>query len=54
MVVWVSSNVLICNRVGILVCKWLFQLVHDTNAVSAFDCILPLMVCSSAPSYGLS
>ncbi|RPD81724.1 hypothetical protein L226DRAFT_527984 [Lentinus tigrinus ALCF2SS1-7] len=31
------------DRIGILVCKWLFQLVHDTNAVSAFDCILPLM-----------
>ncbi|KAI0757264.1 hypothetical protein C8Q80DRAFT_1132754 [Daedaleopsis nitida] len=31
------------DRVGILVCKWLFQLIHDTNAVSAFDCILPLM-----------
>ncbi|KAI9066676.1 hypothetical protein FKP32DRAFT_1589371 [Trametes sanguinea] len=31
------------DRVGILVCKWLFQLIHDTNAISAFDCILPLM-----------
>ncbi|KAI0768547.1 hypothetical protein BD413DRAFT_614418 [Trametes elegans] len=31
------------DRVGVLVCKWLFQLIHDTNAVSAFDCILPLM-----------
>ncbi|KAI0336090.1 hypothetical protein GY45DRAFT_1316150 [Cubamyces sp. BRFM 1775] len=31
------------DRVGILVCKWLFQLIHDTNAGSAFDCILPLM-----------
>ncbi|KAI0374438.1 hypothetical protein BV20DRAFT_1049238 [Pilatotrama ljubarskyi] len=31
------------DRVGILVCKWLFQLIHDTNAVSAFDYILPLM-----------
>lgn len=30
--------------VGILVCKWLFQMVHDVNAVSAFDYILPLMV----------
>ena len=37
-----------CNRVGILVCKWLFQLIHDTNAVSAFDCILPLMVCDTS------
>ncbi|KAI0639143.1 hypothetical protein C8Q77DRAFT_1152142 [Trametes polyzona] len=31
------------DRIGVLVCKWLFQLIHDTNAVSAFDCILPLM-----------
>ncbi|KAI0828367.1 hypothetical protein BC628DRAFT_1417934 [Trametes gibbosa] len=31
------------DRIGMLVCKWLFQLIHDTNAVSAFDCILPLM-----------
>ncbi|KAI0651592.1 hypothetical protein C8Q79DRAFT_934115 [Trametes meyenii] len=31
------------DRVGVLVCKWLFQLIHDTNAVSAFECILPLM-----------
>ncbi|KAM5538277.1 hypothetical protein V8D89_008164 [Ganoderma adspersum] len=31
------------DRVGILVCKWLFQMVHDVNAVSAFDYILPLM-----------
>ncbi|OBZ79723.1 Proteasome activator complex subunit 4 [Grifola frondosa] len=31
------------DRVGILVCKWLFQSIHDTNAVSTFDYILPLM-----------
>ncbi|TBU39582.1 hypothetical protein BD309DRAFT_1022044 [Dichomitus squalens] len=31
------------DRVGILVCKWLFQMVHDVNATSAFDYILPLM-----------
>ncbi|KAI1797633.1 hypothetical protein LXA43DRAFT_1126323 [Ganoderma leucocontextum] len=31
------------DRVGILVCKWLFQMVHDVNAISAFDYILPLM-----------
>ncbi|GBE78103.1 hypothetical protein SCP_0109850 [Sparassis crispa] len=31
------------DRVGILVCKWLFQMVHDTNAVSTFDYVLPLM-----------
>lgn len=33
------------DRVAILVCRWLFQVVHDTNAVCAFDYILPLMVC---------
>jgi len=27
----------------VMVCKWLFQLLHDTNAMSAFDYILPLM-----------
>ena len=32
------------SRVGILVCKWLFQMIHDVNAISAFDYILPLMV----------
>jgi hypothetical protein len=32
-------------RVGVLVCRWLFQTIHDTNAQSAFDYILPLMVC---------
>ena len=32
------------DRVGITVCKWLFQSVHDTNAASVFDYILPLMV----------
>ncbi|KAH9947692.1 hypothetical protein B0H21DRAFT_737636 [Amylocystis lapponica] len=31
------------DRVGVLVCKWLFQMVHDTNAASSFDYILPLM-----------
>ncbi|KAF9785996.1 hypothetical protein BJ322DRAFT_1005050 [Thelephora terrestris] len=31
------------DRVGVMVCKWLFQLLHDTNATSAFDYILPLM-----------
>ncbi|KAL1720654.1 hypothetical protein EV715DRAFT_249853, partial [Schizophyllum commune] len=31
------------DRVGITVCKWLFQSVHDTNAASVFDYILPLM-----------
>ncbi|OCH96655.1 hypothetical protein OBBRIDRAFT_787227 [Obba rivulosa] len=31
------------DRVGVLVCKWLFQMVHDTNAPAAFDYILPLM-----------
>ncbi|KAL4243081.1 BLM10 family protein [Abortiporus biennis] len=31
------------DRVGVLVCRWLFQMIHDTNAMSAFDYILPLM-----------
>jgi len=31
------------DRVGVAVCKWLFQTVHDTQAISAFDSILPLM-----------
>ena len=32
------------DRVGIMVCKWLYQTVHDIQASSAFDYILPLMV----------
>lgn len=32
------------SRVGTTICRWLFQTVHDTNAISAFDYILPLMV----------
>ena len=32
------------DRIGILVCRWLFQVLHDINASSAFDYILPLMV----------
>ncbi|KAF5384678.1 hypothetical protein D9757_006201 [Collybiopsis confluens] len=31
------------DRVGVLVCRWLFNIIHDTNAVCAFDYILPLM-----------
>ncbi|PCH33392.1 ARM repeat-containing protein [Wolfiporia cocos MD-104 SS10] len=31
------------DRVGILVCKWLFQMIHDINAITTFDYILPLM-----------
>ncbi|KAI0343952.1 hypothetical protein BDW22DRAFT_1355187 [Trametopsis cervina] len=31
------------DRVGIMVCRWLFQLIHDTHASVAFDYILPLM-----------
>ncbi|KAI0274846.1 hypothetical protein BC834DRAFT_814888 [Gloeopeniophorella convolvens] len=31
------------DKVGTTVCRWLFQTVHDTNAISAFDYILPLM-----------
>jgi proteasome activator subunit 4 len=39
---------IIVSRVGTTVCRWLFQTVHDTNAISAFDYILPLMVRKSA------
>jgi len=31
------------DKVGTTICRWLFQTVHDTNAISAFDYILPLM-----------
>ncbi|RDB28522.1 Proteasome activator complex subunit 4 [Hypsizygus marmoreus] len=31
------------DRVGVTVCKWLFQSVHDVHAISTFDYILPLM-----------
>ncbi|CAL1696420.1 unnamed protein product [Somion occarium] len=31
------------DRIGVLVCRWLFQSIHDTNAVSTFDYLLPLM-----------
>ncbi|KAG1867785.1 hypothetical protein DFJ58DRAFT_859984 [Suillus subalutaceus] len=31
------------DRVGIVVCRWLFLSVHNTDAISAFDYILPLM-----------
>ncbi|KAJ3990413.1 hypothetical protein F5890DRAFT_1398687 [Lentinula detonsa] len=31
------------DRVAILVCRWIFQAVHDTNAICVFDYILPLM-----------
>ncbi|KAF9014988.1 hypothetical protein BDQ17DRAFT_1418116 [Cyathus striatus] len=31
------------DRVGIAVCKWLYQSIHDTHAISTFDYILPLM-----------
>ncbi|EGN99641.1 hypothetical protein SERLA73DRAFT_159863 [Serpula lacrymans var. lacrymans S7.3] len=31
------------DRVGIAVCKWFFQSVHDTQAISTYDYILPLM-----------
>lgn len=31
------------DRVGIVVCRWLFLSVHGTDAISAFDYILPLM-----------
>lgn len=32
------------HRVGITVCKWLYQSLHDVHAISTFDYILPLMV----------
>jgi proteasome activator subunit 4 len=32
------------SRVGIAVCKWLYQSIHDLHAASSFDYILPLMV----------
>ncbi|KAG5648200.1 hypothetical protein DXG03_006155 [Asterophora parasitica] len=31
------------DRVGVTVCKWLYQSVHDVHAISTFDYILPLM-----------
>ncbi|KAH8120571.1 ARM repeat-containing protein [Phellopilus nigrolimitatus] len=31
------------DRVGVIVCKWLYQAVHDIQASSVFDYILPLM-----------
>ncbi|KAK7694363.1 hypothetical protein QCA50_001549 [Cerrena zonata] len=31
------------DRVGIMVCRWLFQSIHDTNAVKIFDYIMPLL-----------
>ncbi|KAG1826229.1 uncharacterized protein BJ212DRAFT_1444172 [Suillus subaureus] len=31
------------DRVGIVVCRWLYLSVHSTDAISAFDYILPLM-----------
>lgn len=32
------------DRVGVIMCKWLFQAVHDIQASSTFDYILLLMV----------
>ncbi|KAF9472467.1 hypothetical protein BDN70DRAFT_886944 [Pholiota conissans] len=31
------------DRVGVTICKWLYQSVHDLHAISTFDYILPLM-----------
>ncbi|TFK30307.1 hypothetical protein FA15DRAFT_662249 [Coprinopsis marcescibilis] len=31
------------DRVGITICKWLYQSIHDLHAISSFDYILPLM-----------
>ncbi|KAA1468544.1 hypothetical protein DENSPDRAFT_833875 [Dentipellis sp. KUC8613] len=31
------------DRVGTTVCRWLYQTVHDSNAISAYDYILPLL-----------
>jgi len=32
------------SRVATTICRWLFQTLHDINAIAAFDYILPLMV----------
>ncbi|KAF8887958.1 hypothetical protein CPB84DRAFT_1816581 [Gymnopilus junonius] len=32
------------DRVGVTICKWLYQSLHDLHANSTFDYILPLMV----------
>ncbi|KAI0034951.1 hypothetical protein K488DRAFT_76958 [Vararia minispora EC-137] len=31
------------DRVGVSVCRWLFLMLHDAHAISAFDYIVPLM-----------
>ncbi|KAF9056646.1 hypothetical protein BJ165DRAFT_1522537 [Panaeolus papilionaceus] len=31
------------DRVGIVICKWLYQSLHDLHAISTFDYVLPLM-----------
>jgi len=31
------------DRVAVVVCKWLYQAMHDVQAISVFDYILPLM-----------
>jgi len=31
------------DRVGLTICKWLYQSLHDLHAISTFDYILPLM-----------
>jgi len=31
------------DKVGTTICRWLFQTLHDINAIAAFDYILPLM-----------
>ncbi|KNZ79712.1 Proteasome activator complex subunit 4 [Termitomyces sp. J132] len=31
------------DKVGILVCKWFYRTLHDVNAISTFDYILPLL-----------
>ncbi|KAF8971515.1 hypothetical protein BDZ97DRAFT_1913988 [Flammula alnicola] len=31
------------DKVGITICKWLYQSLHDLHAISTFDYILPLM-----------
>lgn len=38
------SEVPSSRRVGMTVCKWLFQSLHDIHAPSVYDYILPLVV----------
>jgi proteasome activator subunit 4 len=35
------------DRVGISICKWLYQCIQATRAIHSFDYLLPLMVSMS-------